>query len=189
MGKQYIKATYNEQGQKLCTNCKNFKDFSEFHKRAASPDGIVTYCRVCVKDIDTKRNEHKLTKPRKQVGSLIHCRKCDQYLDKSKFWRGLTYCRECSKVVGHAGNLKRFGLTVEDYIDMEKSQNGVCAICKDPEMNKRRLSVDHDHACCPGSGSCGKCIRGLLCSNCNTALGNFKDNLETIKAALAYLQK
>jgi hypothetical protein len=35
--------------------------------------------------------------------------------------------------------LKRFGLTIEDYIDFEKSQNGVCAICKNPEMNKRTI--------------------------------------------------
>lgn len=190
MGKQYIKAQYNEQKQKLCTNCKNFKNFSEFHKRAKAPDGIVSYCKACVKEIDTKRNESKLKKPRKTVNNLIHCRHCEEYLDKSEFWgNDLTYCRPCKTKVGINSNLKKKGLDMESYSDMEKSQNGVCAICKNPESKKRRLSVDHDHECCPGSGSCGKCIRGLLCSNCNTAIGLMKDSVETLKAAIAYLEK
>src|SRR4029077_2130187 len=33
------------------------------------------------------------------------------------------------------------------------------------------LAVDHDHNCCPGAHSCGKCIRGILCGTCNSALG------------------
>jgi hypothetical protein len=189
MGKQYIKATYNKDGQKLCTNCKNFKNFSEFHKRSSTPDGIVSYCKVCVKEYDKNKNEHKLAMPRKEQDGLIHCRKCEEYLDKSKFWGGLTYCKECSKIVGHAGKLKGYGLTVEKYIDMEKSQNNVCAICKNPEMNKKRLSVDHDHSCCSGTNSCGNCIRGLLCSGCNFLLGAAKDNIQVLQAAIKYLQK
>lgn len=174
---------------KQCTKCHQVKDFSEFHKKSNLPGGLAYHCKSCVREYDMKEHDSKRVMPRKQKGDLIHCRKCEKYLDKSKFWGQLTYCKECSKLVGHSANLKRFGLTVEDYIDLEKAQNGVCAICKDPEMNKRRLSVDHDHNCCPGSGSCGKCIRGLLCSNCNTFLGNAKDNIETLKAAIKYLQK
>lgn len=61
---------------------------------------------------------------------------------------------------------------------MFEEQNGLCAICKQPErIQKRgdeiaRLSVDHDHRCCPQRGrSCGKCVRRLLCSLCNHAIG------------------
>lgn len=36
--------------------------------------------------------------------------------------------------------------------------------------------VDHDHKCCAGNRSCGKCIRGLLCRQCNLLLGVAKDN-------------
>lgn len=174
---------------KTCTKCGNLKNFSEFHKKRSTLDGHSHWCKICVREYDQVKNEPKRVLAKKEQDGLIHCRKCERYLDKSKFWNNLTYCKECSKLVGHSGNLKKFGLTVEQYIDIEKSQNNVCAICKDPEMNKKRLSVDHDHACCAGRESCGKCIRGLLCSNCNTALGNFKDNIEVLKAAIKYLQK
>jgi hypothetical protein len=174
---------------KQCTKCLKQKPYSDFHKKRSVGDGHAYHCKACVRDYDLKENDSKRVYPRKEKDGLIHCRKCEQYLDKSKFWGKLTYCKDCSKLVGHSGNLKKFGLTVEDYIDLEKSQNGVCAICKDPEMNKRRLSVDHNHFCCPNSGSCGKCIRGLLCSNCNTFLGNAKDNVQILQAAIDYLQK
>lgn len=47
--------------------------------------------------------------------------------------------------------------------------------------------VDHDHTCCPGKRSCGRCVRGLLCNRCNRALGQFGDDIETLRRAVAYL--
>lgn len=49
------------------------------------------------------------------------------------------------------------------------------------------LSIDHDHACCPGVRSCGRCNRGVLCRGCNTALGSLNDSRDRMKALLAYL--
>jgi hypothetical protein len=51
------------------------------------------------------------------------------------------------------------------------------------------LSIDHDHACCPGRISCGKCIRGLLCNRCNRALGLLGDSIELLKKMIAYLEQ
>lgn len=54
------------------------------------------------------------------------------------------------------------------YFELLGSQDGRCADCKRPASEfKRMLDVDHDHDCCPGTYSCGKCIRGLLCRSCN----------------------
>lgn len=48
-------------------------------------------------------------------------------------------------------------------------------MCREPFEDDRRIYVDHDHGCCPGEGrSCGKCVRGLLCLRCNTALGHME---------------
>jgi len=65
-----------------------------------------------------------------------------------------------------------YGTTSEKYQAMLAGQGGVCAICGEPPKTKR-LAVDHDHECCPPikDGCCGKCIRGLLCLQCNTKLG------------------
>lgn len=83
---------------------------------------------------------------------------------------------------------KEFGITLEYYYSLLKEQNNVCAICKQPETlwNKRHLrpqnlSVDHCH-------TTGK-IRGLLCNNCNRAIGMLKDNKNVLQAALDYLSK
>jgi hypothetical protein len=76
--------------------------------------------------------------------------------------------------------LKReYGLTKEDYLEMLKFQNGVCAICCNPEK-KKRLAVDHCH-------NTGK-IRGLLCTRCNTSIGRFNDDVELLQKAIDYLK-
>ncbi|MFF4543620.1 endonuclease VII domain-containing protein [Streptomyces sp. NPDC001406] len=86
-----------------------------------------------------------------------------------------------------------FNIGLEQYEEMHLAQAGVCAICGEPETAKRGdlvmdLSVDHDHSCCPDKGrSCGKCVRGLLCANCNKGLGAFRDDPERLMAAVAYL--
>lgn len=82
---------------------------------------------------------------------------------------------------------KRHGISTEQYEAMLAEQDGVCLICKKPPLG-RRLHIDHDHSCCPGTWSCGKCVRGLLCNKCNQGLGSFKDDPELLQAAIAYLQ-
>lgn len=79
----------------------------------------------------------------------------------------------------------KYRLTIEEYEQLYSSRNGVCDICK----NKFDiLHIDHDHSCCPGKTSCGKCIRGLLCGPCNRALGLVKDDVDTVKRMIYYLE-
>lgn len=73
---------------------------------------------------------------------------------------------------------KFYGISLKRYNEMLAEQEGVCYLCKRPETyvgpssgNTKRLSVDHDHSCCPGTVTCGQCIRGLLCAKCNSTLG------------------
>lgn len=87
--------------------------------------------------------------------------------------------------------LRLYGLTQDDYDRMLAAQGGCCAICKTSDPGKgTRFHVDHDHGCCPGTAaSCGACIRGLLCNNCNKGLGQFRDDPIRLRAALEYLER
>jgi hypothetical protein len=79
------------------------------------------------------------------------------------------------------GNIRRYGITVDDYDRMLVAQNGVCAICRQPCLTGKRLAVDHDHAT-------GK-VRGLLCSNCNQGLGHYCDEPVLLRAAADYVER
>ena len=78
----------------------------------------------------------------------------------------------------------KHGLSKDAYQDMLNLYSGKCYSCKDRDAN----CIDHDHTCCPGSFSCGKCIRGLLCSQCNTALGLLQDSRQKIESLLEYIK-
>jgi hypothetical protein len=63
---------------------------------------------------------------------------------------------------------RRHKMTPEQYEVKLAEQGGHCALCDAVQYSdKRRLPVDHDHICCPGENTCGKCTRGILCANCN----------------------
>lgn len=79
----------------------------------------------------------------------------------------------------------RYNLPPEVYRALLAQQNGLCAICQRWRAN----SVDHDHKCCDGPFSCGKCVRGLLCRTCNTILGRWRDDAETFLRAAQYLKE
>lgn len=81
------------------------------------------------------------------------------------------------------------GLSDDDFARLLDSQGGVCAICGSPEPGgKGAWHIDHDHACCSGRRSCGKCVRGILCTGCNMALGLFHDDVTRLLAAAGYLR-
>ncbi len=79
-----------------------------------------------------------------------------------------------------------FGISIEEYEQRARDQNGVCAICRCAETETRhgvvrRLCVDHDHAT--------KKVRGLLCSHCNLALGYLHDDPLRAHSAENYLER
>lgn len=81
-----------------------------------------------------------------------------------------------------------YGITVDEYCALLDRQDGACALCRRPAGSTFELGVDHDHACCPGKRSCGKCVRGLLCDRCNRGLGYFRDDPEALLRAVLYLR-
>lgn len=179
--------------KKQCTQCKNFKTFSDFHKFAKSPDGYKHFCKACVRAYDQYENDSKRIFPRKlDANGNIHCRNCGEYFketDMAASKGGYTYCVECAPLLSRTRALKKYGLSIEAYHQLLEQQDFRCKICKQKDTSfRRRLSVDHDHSCCPGEGSCGECVRGLLCHHCNAALGNAKDSIEVLESMISYLK-
>lgn len=73
-----------------------------------------------------------------------------------------------------------FGISEADYDFMFAYQGGACGICRTPQSDlSKALAVDHCH-------KTGR-IRGLLCGNCNTALGLMKDSRATLARASRWL--
>jgi hypothetical protein len=77
--------------------------------------------------------------------------------------------------------IKEFGIHADQYEVMLKEQNYVCAICHKSDICNRDLAVDHCHST--------KKVRGLLCTNCNMALGKFQDDLQNLLNAVEYLKR
>jgi len=79
---------------------------------------------------------------------------------------------------------KRHNITKQRYEDLVSLHSGKCHSCQD----NVGTNIDHDHSCCPGSTSCGQCVRGLLCHQCNSALGLLKDNVDAILKLANYIK-
>lgn len=128
---------------------------------------------------------------------MKRCTRCGIEKAESEFHKKLgghnPHCKECRR--GHAAKharkrrsehplrdvAYRFGLAEAELALMFA---GGCFICGDME----RLVVDHDHRCCPRRGqSCGDCVRGVLCNNCNAALGFANDDPTRLMRMASYL--
>jgi len=72
--------------------------------------------------------------------------------------------------------LRPYRITLEGFQRLYRKQGGRCAICR----REGRLQIDHDHRT-------GR-VRGLLCRECNVALGLLRDSLESLRAAVRYLR-
>jgi|HubBroStandDraft_6_1064221.scaffolds.fasta_scaffold347419_2 hypothetical protein len=82
----------------------------------------------------------------------------------------------------------KYHLSMDNFNAMLDNQAGLCAICCEPLALKQGTVIDHDHKCCKGYGSCGDCVRGLLCNACNTGLAYFKDDLVRLESAMEYIK-
>lgn len=91
-------------------------------------------------------------------------------------------------IIQSRNTLHFYGLTPCDFTRMRIEQGDTCAICGTGDPGKKKWHVDHDHSCCPTGRSCGKCVRALLCSKCNTGLGMFNDDPEALASAIRYLE-
>jgi len=164
-----------QQMAKVCTKCLIPKESSEFSSGRY-------WCKDCFREYADKWNEANPGKSRKMIKDWEDKNKAQVRTYRSN-WNKLNPDKRLEIYLR-----SKYGISLIFYNDMLTSQNGCCAICEKPQSDlKRRLCVDHDHACCSGEKSCGKCVRGLLCTTCNRILGIFEDDKKVLLNAIKYL--
>jgi hypothetical protein len=128
------------------------------------------------------------------LGRVLECMHCRQefrpLLTNSGAKGVVLFCPECRKdnIPQLWNSLQKFDVTPGLYFAMLDRQAHACAICgtKAPG-GQGRFHVDHDHSCCHGQSSCGRCVRGLLCNWCNLGIGKLRDSAGIIASAAKYL--
>lgn len=126
------------------------------------------------------------------------CATCAEWLDENLFVKNRhnadgrgSVCKPCA---ADYQRLRNFGVSPEGFAALLQAQGGACAICRSEDPGIRDWCIDHDHSCCPTtrgqrSRSCGACVRGLLCTTCNMALGGFRDDEQRLQTAIEYLRR
>ena len=158
-----------------CSKCGVRKSLEDYYNYKNGKDGRQHYCKECQKAITAEKNGGYKLKKMKQTDTHKQCRKCEEMVLRENMRE--TYCVPCVSEMGRQRNIKKYGLTIEDYDALFDKQKGLCGCCGKPD--KTKLCVDHDHV----SGV----VRGLLCRLCNRAIGQLGDNVEGVTNALRYL--
>jgi len=162
---------------------------------------------------ETKRKERLARQKQLSLDGLRECFDCKEALPFDSFTSNKgnydgygfsTYCKSCQKkrndeykkkfpwIIQYKRWARRieeqYGITPDDYYRMWSEQDGCCKICKGWFRGKTNggsecvtFCVDHCH-------NTGK-VRGLLCRDCNTGLGHFKDNTKRLEDAIDYLKE
>ena len=136
---------------------------------------------MCSKHYAYKRRNGWLeSRPKQAV-----CRRCGISVEVKPLGILPKFCAECRYVYKQRRIvLRKYGLSSEEYDALAELQSGVCGICygeadNGASRNRGFLSIDHDHK----TGL----VRGLLCSNCNLALGLLKERQDTILRAANWI--
>lgn len=155
---------------KICSKCCEEKELTEFYKNMGR-------CKTCHNQMVRKwqvANPVKVVEARNRWRAEETNRTKER--EASKTWQRNN--KNQVKENRLKQQLKFYGLTVEQYEEMNKNQNGFCYICG--KLPNRRLDVDHNH-------ETGK-VRKLLCSSCNTLIGLSGESIEVLTKIISYLQ-
>lgn len=109
----------------------------------------------------------------KEYRKLHYQENREKYISKARQW----------ELDNGGRRMVKYRLDDSTYLDMLQKHNGMCWICQKREAT----CIDHDHKCCDGQYTCGDCIRGLLCKQCNSYLGYIIDDVDTLQRAMLYL--
>ena len=163
--------------EKKCNRCGEVKSTSLFYRHKHTKDGLLGKCKACVSAANKEAYERNKESNRAYARDY-HSRNrevCKQKM-RERYAANKDYYR--AKALDNS-----IGKGAHDFYQVEIGKSDKCRICGIAEESapKGRLSVDHCH-------DTGK-FRGLLCSNCNTAIGLLQDDISNLTAAIEYLRQ
>jgi hypothetical protein len=155
------------------THCRHGHEWTEENSSWIKARPGVRHCKACMRG---RAQKAYAKNPEKFRALSITWKRANP--EKARATERRTHLRE------------NYGVTDAQYDAMLLGQNGVCAVCRNPEQSNwqrrgrpaaslRRLCVDHDHE----TGA----VRGLLCNQCNMGLARFRDSAQFLRAAAEYL--
>lgn len=141
-------------------------------------------CRAARAEYERKYRDHHPERFREAGRRYYYANRAESH-DRVRAWRASNPDK-----YREAALRRNYGMTLPEFNALLESQGGVCAICrKEPpeRRGKNKWHIDHDHGCCSQRPTCGRCTRGVLCSNCNQGLGRLGES--NLRAAIAYLER
>lgn len=159
--------TAKKQGQNKEIIEKRKKSFSEMP---------VLVCDIC----GLRAKSHAMKRHAAKCGTVCSVKWCTDV----HHMKG--YCRHHFKVSHLAA---AHGISADEMFKIFKKADGKCEICsKKLVMHGSEYFSRKNVACLDHCHATGK-VRGILCFNCNSAIGHFSDDVETVRLAVKYLSK
>jgi hypothetical protein len=142
--------------------------------------------RICSKcKIEKPPTEFYKSKQDKD-GCARYCKNCNSTYNKKRHFNLSSAKKLSIQELAYQRKCFSFGISKEEYDRKFEEQHGLCAICKQPEQRRSingkicRLSLDHNHKT--------KEARGLLCSDCNVAIGLMREDKLILLNAIKYIE-
>lgn len=136
--------------------------------KAGKRQGKYKGCRTCINDLQRvagKRHRKKHAKKRKEYGKTYNKQYSDEHKERRK----------------HRSLLLKYGITLEEHTNLRLEQDNLCANKNcGVKLEGKHCHTDHCHTT--------NKVRGLLCNNCNLALGQLRDDVNVILGLAEYLQ-
>lgn len=154
---------------KTCPRCEQAKDDAEF---GFQKNGILrAYCRPCYR---VYSNEYRA----KNLGLTLEQEAARRNKNRDHLRAKQVAWRRANPQVARDWQLRRkYGISWDSFLSIVKEQGGGCALCGSCDG----LVVDHCH-------SSGK-VRGVLCRQCNCAIGLMQDSTSILARAIIYLEE